>query len=101
MPTFVEIQFKGPSREAGRLLSNRFSNMRLKLLKVIMNAGLKKCVFYLNVYYFFSVNTEYGVTALKRDVLQVRSCCYSFSCLKYFYPQTFNKWKFLFTKQQF
>ena len=45
MLVFVEILFKVPSREASRLLSNRFSNTRLKLLKVIMNAGLKKMRF--------------------------------------------------------
>ena len=28
--TCVQIQFKGPLREVGRLLSNRLSNMKLK-----------------------------------------------------------------------
>ena len=31
MLTCLQIQFKGPLREVGRLLSNRLSNMKLKL----------------------------------------------------------------------
>ena len=41
----VQIQFKGPLREVGRLLSNRLSNMKLKLEISNVKAGLKKRIF--------------------------------------------------------
>ena len=33
MPTCMQIHFKSPSREKGRLLSNMISNVKLKLEK--------------------------------------------------------------------
>ena len=38
----AQIQFKGPSRERGRLLSNRLSNVSHKLETSTVKAGLKK-----------------------------------------------------------
>ena len=59
----AQIQFKGPSRERGRLLSNRLSNVSHKLETSTVKAGLKKYfVFFFNcVYCFFPVNTEYVI----------------------------------------
>ena len=45
MLTCLQIQFKGPLREVGRLLSNRLSNMKLKLEISNVKAGLKKHIF--------------------------------------------------------
>ena len=41
MLTCLQIQFKGPLREVGRLLSNRLSNMELKLEISNVKARLK------------------------------------------------------------
>ena len=60
MLTCVQIHFKDPSREIGRLLSNMISNVELKLEISNVNAGLKKYIFLKkSVYRFFPVNTEY------------------------------------------
>ena len=50
--TCVQIQFKGPLREVGRLLSNRLSNMKLKLEISNVKAGLKKRVFFKKIVVF-------------------------------------------------
>ena len=57
----AQMQFKGPSIEIGRLLSNRLSNVSHKLETSNVKAGLKKCFFLKkkSVYCFFAVNTEY------------------------------------------
>ena len=46
MLTCVQIHFKGPSREIGRLLSNMISNVKLKPEISNVNAGLKKYIFF-------------------------------------------------------
>ena len=58
----AQIQFKGPSREIGRLLSNRLSNVSHKLETSTVKAGLKKYfVFFKSLYCFFAVNTTYVI----------------------------------------
>ena len=52
MLTCLQIQFKGPLREVGRLLSNRLSNMELKLEISNVKAGLKKRVFFKKIVVF-------------------------------------------------
>ena len=49
---------KSNQREIGRLLSNRLSNVRLKLEINSVKAGLKKCVVF---FCFFAVNTQYVI----------------------------------------
>ena len=53
MQTCVKIQFQGPSREKGRLLSNCLSNMSVKKVLCFL-FFLKVCI----VPCFFPVNTE-------------------------------------------
>ena len=48
MLTFVQIQFKNPSRQMGRLLSNCLSNMRL------VKASLKNALFFQKKFIFLS-----------------------------------------------
>ena len=63
MLTCVQIHFKGPSREIGRLLSNMISNVKLKL--EISKGWTEKYVFFKkSVYCFFPVNTEYVIKQL-------------------------------------
>ena len=65
MLTCVQIHFKGPSREIGRLLSNVISNVKLKLEISNVKAGLKKYIFFKkSVYCFFPVNAEYVIKQL-------------------------------------
>ena len=52
MLTCLQIQFKGPLREVGTLLSNRLSNMELKLEISNVKAGLKKRVFFKKIVVF-------------------------------------------------
>ena len=46
MLTWVQIHFKDPSREIGRLLSNMLRNVELKLEISNVKAGLKKYGFF-------------------------------------------------------
>ena len=62
MLTCVQTQFKVPSREIGRLLSNRLSTMRFKLEISNVKSGLKKCVFVKKCCCFFPINTEYMIS---------------------------------------
>ena len=56
----MQIHFKGPSSEIGRLLSNMISNVNLKLEISNVNAGLKKYIKKKKrVHRFFPVNTEH------------------------------------------
>ena len=59
MLTYVQIHFKGPSRQIGRLLSNIISNVKLKLEINNVKTGLKKYVIFLKKSFccFFPVNT--------------------------------------------
>ena len=61
MLTYVQIQFKGPSREIGKLLSNMITNVKLKLEISNVKADRKNTFVFFKkgLCCFFPVNTEY------------------------------------------
>ena len=63
MLTCVQMQFKGPSREIGRLLSNMINNVNLKLEISNVKADWINTLFFIlkSVFYFFPVNAKYVI----------------------------------------
>ena len=73
MLTCVQIHFKGPAREIGRLLSNMISNVKLKLEISKVKAGLKKyTIFFKKV---FIVSFRLNRIRHKTSAVNFRAFC--------------------------